>query len=436
MKEKSGKGKRTRTIRVDQIARVEGEGGLTLKIKGTDLQSVELAIFEPPRFFEALLRGRCYSEVPDITSRICGICPVAYQMSSCQAIEDVCKVVIPPEIKALRRLLYCGEWIESHTLHVYMLHAPDFLGFENAIEMAKVFPKEVERGLQLKKAGNEIMRLLGGREIHPINVRVGGFYRLPRPEELEKLLGQLERAREMASETVHWVAGFAFPEYDSRYELVSLRSSSEYPMNDGRVASTEGLDISVTEFDRHFTEQQVPYSTALHCLKNGRNYSVGPMARFALNFEVLNPDVRVAARAVGIGPDCRNPYRNIIIRSLEVLQACDEAARIIEIYKPPGAPAIDVQPLPGEGFGCTEAPRGILYHRYRIAENGDILEASIVPPTSQNQPSIEEDIRRTVGRVIERPKSEIKLHCEKVIRSHDPCISCSAHFLNLEIESV
>jgi coenzyme F420-reducing hydrogenase alpha subunit len=196
------------TIKVDYLARVEGEGALIVKIQGHRLIDVRLKIFEPPRFFEAFLRGRKYSEVPDITARICGICPVAYQMSACHAIEDAFGVKVEGPLRDLRRLLYCGEWIESHALHVYMLHAPDFLGYEDSLSIAKDHPDTVKRGLRIKKTGNEIVNLLGGLEIHPVNVRVAGFYKIPRKQEFAALTENLKWARDAAVETVRWVPGF------------------------------------------------------------------------------------------------------------------------------------------------------------------------------------------------------------------------------------
>ena len=291
---------KSRTIKVDYLARVEGEGGLFVKIKGQQVTDVQLKIFEPPRFFEAFLRGRKFHEAPDITARICGICPIAYQMSACHAMEDACGVKITGPIRDLRRLIYCGEWIESHALHVYLLHAPDFLGYEDAIRMAKDHPDEVKRGLRLKKAGNEIVRLLGGREIHPINVRVGGFYKVPDKQEFAALAEELKWARDAALETVRWVATFTFPDFDRDYEFVALRHPDEYPFNEGRLVSNKGLDIAVREYDQHFVEEHVAHSNALQSrLKERNSYFVGPLARYNLNFDKLSP------AGAGSGPQRR-----------------------------------------------------------------------------------------------------------------------------------
>jgi coenzyme F420-reducing hydrogenase alpha subunit len=424
-----------RTVKVDYLARVEGEGAISVKIKGGKVADVKFRIFEPPRFFEAFLRGRKFSEAPDITARICGICPVAYQMSACHAMEDAFGVKVDAQIRALRRLLYCGEWIESHTLHVYMLHAPDFLGYEDGIRMAADHPEELKRGLKLKKTGNDIVNLLGGREIHPINVRVGGFYRVPTKADLVPLAEKLKRARDAAIETVRWVSTFNFPDLEHDYEFVALRYPDEYPFNEGRLVSDKGLNIAVREYDQHFREEHVKHSNALHSVLMARGaYLVGPHARYNLNFDRLSPLAQEAARKAGLEFTCRNPFQSIIIRSIELVYACDEALRIIENYEMPERPAIEVQPVAGIGYACTEAPRGILYHRYRTDGQGVILDAKIVPPTSQNQKSIEDDLRRFVTANVDLPADKLQWQCEQAVRNYDPCISCATHFLKLNLE--
>ncbi len=356
-----------KTIKVGALTRVEGEGAFKVVVRDGRVTSAELNIFEPPRFFEAFLRGRALTEAPDITARICGICPVAYQMSAVHAMEDALGLQVTGPLRNLRRLLYCGEWIESHTLHIYMLHAPDFLGYESAIDMAREHGDVVRRGLQLKKAGNEIVQLLGGREIHPINVRVGGFYRVPRKAELAPLAESLKRAREDALTTVKWAAELGFPERERDYIFVALRHENEYPFNEGRIVSNRGLDISAHAYEEHFQESHVARSTALHSrMKDGSAYLVGPLARYSLNFDRLSPLAQDAARAAGLGTTCTNPYRSILVRAVEVLYACDEALRIIESYAEPDASAIDMEPRAGTGRAATEAPRGLLYHRYRL----------------------------------------------------------------------
>lgn len=424
-----------KTIKVDYLARVEGEGALHVSIKGGRVEDVRLEIFEPPRFFEAFLRGRKFSEAPDIVARICGICPVAYQMSAVNALENALGVRATGTHQTLRRLLYCGEWIQSHVLHVYMLHAPDFLGYESAIHMAGDHPGVVERGLRLKKAGNAILHVLGGREIHPINVKVGGFYKAPRRRDLNQLAEQLKWARDAAIDTVRWVAGFEFPDFERGYEFVAMRHGEEYPMNEGRIVSSAGLNIEAADFEAHFEERQVPHSTALHAAIKARgSYLVGPIARYNLNHELLAPVAQELAREVGLTAPCQNPFKSIVVRAIEVLHACDEALRLITGYEHPEKPAVETTANAGTGYGCTEAPRGILFHSYRLDQSGNILDARIVPPTSQNQAMIEEDLRDLVEQNIRLADAELQWKCEQSIRNYDPCISCATHFLKFDVK--
>ncbi len=430
------KGRQTRVIRTDYLARVEGEGAMYVKLDGRTVSEVKLRIYEPPRFFEALLRGRAFTEAPDITARICGICPVAYQMSAVRAMEDACGVAIDEgPLRNLRRLLYCGEWIESHSLHVYMLHAPDFLGYPGAIEMARDHREIVEQGLQMKKAGNAVMALVGGREIHPINVRVGGFYRVPTRAQLCTLADPLERARETALATVRWAATLPFPEVECAPELVALTEPGAYPIDLGRIVSDGGLDIAPADFNRHIVEEQVEHSNALHArIRERGTYLTGPLARYALSSQALRPLAREAAHEAGLPPVCRNPFQSIVVRAVELVQACDEALSIIDAYARPDAPAVEVTPRRAVGHGATEAPRGLLHHTYEIDEDGTILDARIVPPTSQNQLAIEEDLRAVVERGMDLPDEQLSLRCEQAIRNHDPCISCATHFLELTVD--
>lgn len=424
-----------RTISVQTLARVEGEGALQVRVIDGRVTEAKLRIYEPPRFFEAFLRGRAFTEAPDITARICGICPVAYQMSACQAMESIAGVIVEPRIRALRHLLYLGEWIESHALHIYMLHAPDFLRYASVVEMARDHPDVVRRALQLKKVGNDLMTVIGGREIHPVNVRVGGFYRAPGTSDLAPLAERLTWARDAAAETVRLVAGFDFPDVERDYEFVALRHPDEYAILDGRLVSNRGLDISVREYEQEFLEEHRPYSNALHSRRRGGGpYLVGPLARYNLNFDRLRPVAQEAASAAGLGPVCRNPFRSIIIRAVELLHACDEALRLIAAYSPPDPPAAGVAPGPGTGYGCTEAPRGILYHRYHLDTAGMILAAKIVPPTAQNQGIIEDDLRDVVEASLDLPDDRLTWRCEQAVRNYDPCISCATHFLTVDID--
>ncbi len=424
-----------RTLAVSAIARVEGEGAMHVRVRGGAVEDVRLEIYEPPRFFEAFLRGRRHTEPPDITARICGICPVAYQMSACLAIEAACGIEVTEPVADLRRLLYCGEWIESHALHIYLLHAPDFLGYTSALALAEDRRDLVERGLALKKAGNAIMELVGGRAIHPVNVRVGGFYRAPAKPEMAALAEKLRVALDQALDTVRWAAGFEFPDFHHDHEMLALVTPGQYAIERGTVASTSGLTFTPAEFEDHVIEEHVPHSTALHARLAGRGrYLTGPAARYNLSRQWLSPVARQAADEAGLGAECRNPYRSILVRAVEVVYAVDEALRLIERYEPPAPCHVDVPPRAATGHGATEAPRGVLFHRYAIDAEGLITSARIVPPTSQNQASIEDDLRRFVAGRLDLDDQHLTWQCEQAIRNYDPCISCATHFLDLTMD--
>jgi coenzyme F420-reducing hydrogenase alpha subunit len=426
-----------RVMHVGTLARVEGEGAMHIELRDGAVTDVQLRIYEPPRFYEAFLRGRSYTEPPDITARICGICPVAYQTSSCNAIEDACGVVVPEAIRLMRRLLYCGEWIESHALHVYLLHAPDFLGYDGAIEMAADHPVAVERGLRLKKAGNDLMDLVGGRSVHPINVRVGGFYQLPTGAQLRGIRPTLERALDDAIETVRLVSGFDFPDMEQPWEYLSLRADDGYPIETGSVVTTSGLAFDVRDFPKHIEEVHVPHSNALHAQLDGGvrgPYVVGPLARYSLNVDRLSLPARDAAREAGLGTTCRNPFRSIVVRAVELVEVCHEALRIIDGWTDGSPASVAVPPRAAEGFGASEAPRGVLFHRYVLDAGGIIRDAQIVPPTSQNQPSVEADLRMMAEAWTDLDDHALSHRCEHAIRNYDPCISCATHFLDLTVD--
>ncbi len=423
------------SITVPVLARVEGEGALSLKVKDGRISELNLRIFEPPRLFEKLLEGRSYEEVPDMVARICGICPVAYQMSAAHAIESIFCMASTPWVRAMRRLFYCGEWIESHSLHIHLLAAPDYLGFNSAPEMAKDYPDEVRRGLRLQGLGNDIISFLGGRSVNPVGARVGGFHHAPALAAAESLLQQLKAQLPEAEVLVRWTAGLNFLNVQQDFECVCLRHPDEYPMNEGQLVSSLGMDIAISDFENEFIEHQVPYSTALHCLHNGNPYLVGPLARLNLNWDKLPASVRMNAEATGIKWPSQNVYHSVVARAIEIHYALVEAIRLLESYALPDSPYSVSLSKAGTGYGCTEAPRGILWHKYEMDDRGQIVNARIVPPTSQNQARIEEDLKLSIEQLgFDQPDDVIRHRAETVIRNYDPCISCATHFLDLRVE--
>ena len=426
----------TQRYDVRQLTRVEGEGRLSLAVSDGRVTEAHLEIFEAPRYFERLVVGRTPDEVIDIVSRICGICPVAYQMSAVHAFERLFGIQTDPQVRALRRLFYCGEWIESHALHIYLLHAPDFLGYPSAVELAADAPTAVERGLRMKKLGNRIVSLLGGRAIHPVSVRVGGFSRAPGRGELDEIRDNLPRAIADAQETVRWVASLPTPSSFREPRLVALRSPDEYPMNAGRIVSSDGLDLDPGDWRDAFHEEHVPWSNALQArAADGSPYLVGPAARLALNANRLHPLAAEALREAGLGDELRtNVFRSIVVRAIELLQALADAADLIDGYTTPDDPAVSWEPRPGIAAWATEAPRGLLFHRYVVGEDGLVQHAQIVPPTSQNQAAIEHDLLGFAPSVLDLSHDEATVRLEQLIRSYDPCISCATHFLDLRSE--
>ncbi len=424
-----------RTIQVDALARVEGEGALYLKVQDGDVLEVRLDIYEPPRFFEGFLRGRRYEEVPDITARICGICPVAYQMSSARALEKALGIAASPAVRQLRHLLYCAEWIESHVLHIYLLQAPDLTGHESALELAQVAPEIVQRGLRLKRIGNQILTLLGGRSVHPVNPTVGGFYRWPDQADIRGLVPDLAWGLEAARETVRWAAGLPFPHLRVDYEFVALHHPEEYGILEGVIRSSVAGDLSEEDFETRYLEYHVPHSNALHSRTvDGNHYMVGPLARFNLNFDQLHPAAQEAAEEIGFLPPVHNPYQALLARAVETVHAYAVALDIARTWQPEGASKPEIQPRAGEGAAGTEAPRGLLYHRYRLNARGLVEEARIVPPTAQNLARMEDDLRLLAPHILDLPLEEATLRCEHLVRAYDPCISCATHFLRLEVE--
>jgi sulfhydrogenase subunit alpha len=427
-----------RRFNVGYITRVEGEGSLTLRVKDGEVVEARLGIFEAPRYFEQLVVGRTPDEVIDIVARICGICPIAYQMSAVHAFEDGFGIEVEPATRALRRLLYCGEWIQSHALHIYLLHAPDFLGFPSAIAMATEHRELVAQGLAIKKIGNELISTIGGRSIHPVSVRVGGFSRAPRRRDLLALRPQLDDAVRMSEATVDAVAALPGLAFEREALLVSLRHESEYPFSHGRIVSSEGLDVASSEWDSAFGELHVEGSNALHArTKDGRPYLLGPSARVTLAGDHLHPLAAAALERTGLREAIRtNIHWSIAARAIELLHATAVARDIVDAYEPPSQPKVAWEPRPGRCAWATEAPRGLLFHRYLVDGRGFVAEAQIVPPTSQNQGHIEKDLALFAPSVLSLPHDEATRRLEQLVRAYDPCISCATHFLDLRVEQV
>ena len=423
------------TIEVPALARVEGEGGLYIGLQDGQAVEIRLDIYEPPRFFEGFLVGRYLQDVPDITARICGICPVAYQMSAVTALEQALGVEVSPQVYALRRLLYCGEYIESHALHIYLLQAPDLLGQPSALDLAAIAPEVVKNALRMKKVGNDLLKAIGGRSVHPVNACVGGFYRWPDAAPLKALLPELEWALEAAQAAVKWAVTLPYPQLELDYEFVALHHPQEYAVIHGEVWSSKGSQLSVSDYETRYLEQHVKHSNALHShIKNDGTYQVGPLARLNINHAQLLPAAQKTLQDAQIKLPITNPYKSLIARAVELVHFYAEAIQLIQAYDPAGPAQLELKLKAGEGMGASEAPRGLLYHRYRIDDQGRVQFAKIVPPTAQNLPRIEEDLFALAPQIVAMPQEQATLTAEHLVRSYDPCISCATHFLKLKIE--
>jgi len=424
-----------RTIKVDYLARVEGEGRLYIKIRQGKVEKVEVGIFEAPRFFEAFLRGRKYLEVPDITARICGICPIAYIMSSSKALEKILGIKVSEEIEHLRRIIYLAEWIESHVLHVAMLHAPDFVGCQSVFDMYKQYPDFVKNSLKLKAWGNKIIEVIGGRPVHPVSCRVGGFHRVIKKNELIPLLKDIKSLKRIAKEFLEFILELPIPEVKRDIEYVSLKGKEKYPILKGRVVSNKGLNITEDELEKAIKVEQAPYSNSLrYKIKNRGTYITGPIARFNNNYDLLKPEVREVIESHGYKAPLINTYQSIIARAAEVYHAVLELEELINEYREPKYPYVEGGERAGQEAAITEAPRGMLYHFYELNSNGYVVNANIIPPTSQNLAAMEEDLAHIAPILSEMDYDKAQWLAEQTIRNYDPCISCSVHMIKLIID--
>jgi sulfhydrogenase subunit alpha len=423
-----------RQLRIPLLGRVAGQGALDLDIDGERVAALRLRLVEPPRLFERLLEGYGHDQVVDAVARICGLCPVAYQVTAAQAFERLFGCEPSPWARAMRRVLCCGEWLQNHALHIHLLAAPDFLGVDDALAMTAGHAAALQRGLRLHALGADLVRLFGGRAVHPVGVRVGGFWRAPAQSEVARLVARLDAAVAEAEELVRWTAAFEFPADEQPFTSVALGHPHEYAIGAGRIQSGDGLDVSIGQFADQLSTVQVPYSTALQTRIDGRSYLVGPVARLNLNFRELPPAVRVVLDTLPAPVPTHNMFHSVVARAVEILLAVREAHRLLQDYEPATVPATPAHPAAGTAIGATEAPRGLLWLCFEVDSRGVLRHARIVPPTSQNQVRCEEDLRASLERFgLGRSDAELARHAERVIRNYDPCIPCAAHFLRLRV---
>ncbi|MGD8464379.1 MAG: Ni/Fe hydrogenase subunit alpha [Anaerolineae bacterium] len=423
------------SVNVHHLTRVEGHGNIVVDVKNGELLKCQLEIVEAPRFFEAMLRGRPYHEASHITSRICGICATGHATASLRATENALSVEVSEQTELLRKLLFHGEIIDSHVLHVYMLVAPDFLGVGSVLPLASSHPEVVKRALRIKQLSGDLCAMISGRHTHPIAMTVGGFTHLPTIEELLEMRKRLVAAREDMDETIALLARLPWPAFERETEYVSLQKEEEYAFIDGRVATTDGFVYEIPEYRKVTNEYLVPHSTAKHTKHNRESYMVGALARFNNNYDQLHPRAKAAAETLGMEPVVTNSFLNSAAQAIEMVHCIEDSIRLIDELVDRGieeGPRYEFQGQGGEGVGSCDVPRGILFHNYVIDDEGKIQEANCVIPTGQNYGNMEADMRALVPQILDRPREEITHMMEMLIRAYDPCISCSTHFLDVE----
>lgn len=423
-----------REIKVDYMSRVEGETALDIEVQDGEITNLQLRLYEPPRFFQAFLVGRHYEEVPDLVSRICGICPVAHMMASLEALDQALGIVPSQETLRLREILALSQWIQSHALHTYMLAIPDYLGYPSVIEMVPEHRAVIEQALRLKRLGNDLTALIGGREIHPVTAVIGGFTHVPRSQEVKQMVSRLKEAKNDVNEMIEIAAGLPLPEFTRDLEWISLKSDSGYPVSGGYLSSNRGLRATKEEYRQYISETHVDHSNALFSsVKDRGSFIVGPLSRINQNLDLLSPDAKEAARRNNLVYPSSNPFASIPARAVETMWAVDRCIELLEELKlEADQPAI--KPVAGTGYSLSEAPRGLLYHYYKVNSQGLIEDADIVSPTAHNAHNIEEDLRKFVPGILDLTDEELTLRCEMLVRAYDPCFSCSVHFLKVNIK--
>lgn len=424
-----------REVKVDYMARVEGETALNITVQDGKITDLQLRLYEPPRFFQAFLVGRHYEEIPDLVSRICGICPVAHMVTSMQALEQALEIIPSPETRHMRELLALSQWIQSHALHTYMLAVPDYLGYASVLEMIPEHKATVEQALRLKRLGNDLTTLIGGREIHPVTAVIGGFTHAPDREAVKAMIARLKAAKKDVNDMVDIAAGLALPQFTRDMEWVSLKLDNRYPVIKGDLYSNKGLHAEKEDYREFIQESHTDHSNALFSsVKDRTSFIVGPLARINQNFERLSPDAQAAARRNNLKYPSGNPFDSIPARAVETMWAVDRCIELLEGLKLKADQQPVVKPPLGTGYSLNEAPRGLLYHYYKVNRQGLIEEADIVSPTAHNAFNIEEDLRQFVPGILDLTDEELTLRCEMLVRAYDPCFSCSVHFLKVNIK--
>jgi sulfhydrogenase subunit alpha len=412
---------------VHQLTRVEGHGNIKIEVNDGKVEKVLWEVTESPRFFEKMLLNRPWHDVHVLASRICGICSVSHQIASLEATESAFGLQPSEQTILLRKLLYAGEVIESHALHIYLLALPDFFGVGSIIPI--INKESVLRGLSLKKLGNEIMQIIGGRAVHPQAPRVNGFGRLPRREDLEYLQKRLQDCIPGLIDAVQLFKSFELPDFSRETEYLALKNPNEYAMIRGDLSSSDTGLAAVEKYPEIITEFSVPQSTAKFARHARESLAVGALARINTNYDRLRPMAKEAAAELNLKPPCYNPFMNNLAQIVEIVQEIEESLNVVEQLLGAGSHQEDVsiEPRAGRGIGIVEAPRGLLIHDYTYNSQGYIVKANCIIPTNLNHANIQRDLEALVAKNLNRGQGELRRLCEMLVRSYDPCISCSTH---------
>ena len=421
----------SRTIVVDHLPRVEGHAGIKVVLGDKDIERVEFDVFEGIRLFEGLVRGRHCADVPAIVSRICAICSHGHTITALSALENALGITVSARTRLLRDLAYQGANIESHALHVFCLALPDFLGHPSVISLAGVNREAVATALRLKKLGNTIQEVVGGRAVHPVNYVLGGFGRAPSTDELLRLKDGLEAGRRDVDAALELLVGVPFPAFVQE----PVRCAALVPEDDafffGRsVRLSDGGEVPVDEYRALTNERAVPHSNAKHSRHDGRSYMVGALARLTLNGDRIGGRARDAWHALGLTVPSTNIVANNLAQVVELVYSIERAAEVVTILLEEGS--ADEAPAPhtfgaGRGAAATEVPRGTLFHAYELDADGSVVAADVITPTAQNFSNAEDQFRAAVRDGAGETDEEIKRRLEMVARAYDPCVSCSVH---------
>ena len=420
-------------IDINHICKVEGHGSLHVEIHGSKLKKCELKVVEGARFFEGIVKGKRYDDVQEITSRICGICSCAHTCASLQALENAMEVEVSEQTKRLRELLSIGERIRSHATHLYLLALPDYLGYESALAMTKKYKKEVLRALHLIKLGNNMVQVVGGKEMHPFTSIVGGFTAVPDKQVVKYLKAELKKALPEAIDTAKLFLKLKQPELETQKDFFSLKPEKDAPLISGKLCSTRGLEINPSEYGKYLDEEVMPYSTAKFSKLDGETFCVGALARLNTNPKKLTKKAKELFEKAKLKTPVMNPYYNNLAQAIELVHWVERASAILNYdFKFEGLPKVEVQT--GRGVSAVEAPRGILFHDYTLNKHGFVEKCNITTPTAQNLRAMQTDVAQLITQLLKQKKKKEKIisEVEKLIRAYDPCFSCSAHFLKVK----